>query len=126
MRLPLAVTDERGTTSVEFALGLPLFVSLLGGVMGAGMVFWAQIGLQHGVEMAARCASINKTICAQPTDIQNFAAEQTVGLNPPPSVFSVSFPACGTLVSASYPIVTAPKLWGLQPFSLTAQSCYPK
>jgi Flp pilus assembly protein TadG len=126
MRLAGGLIDERGTTSVEFALSAPLFALMIAGVMGAGLLFWAQTGLQHGVEMAARCASINKTVCGQPSDIQNYAVAQTAGLNPPPSVFSVSASACGTLVSASYPIVSVPALWGLPPFSLTAQSCYPK
>ena len=126
MRLAGVVTDELGTTSVEFALSAPLFALLLTGVMGAGLAFWAQTGLQHGVEMAARCASVNKAKCGQTTDIQNYAVTQTAGLNPPPSVFSVSASACGTLVSASFPLVTVPELWTIAPFTLTAQSCYPK
>ena len=126
MRFIRALIDQQGTTSVEFALSAPLFALLLAGVMGAGLAFWAQLGLQHGVEMAARCASINKDKCAQTIDIQNYAVTQTAGLNPPSSVFSVSSPACGTLVSASYPLVTVPELWTVAPFTLTAQSCYPK
>jgi Flp pilus assembly protein TadG len=126
MRPTGVVMDERGTTSVEFALTAPLFSMMIAGVIGAGLVFWAQLGLQHGVEMAARCASVNKAKCAQTSDIQNYAVTQTAGLNPPPSIFSVSASACGTLVSASYPITTVPTLWGVSPFALTAQSCYPK
>jgi Flp pilus assembly protein TadG len=126
MRILRALIDERGTTSVEFALSAPLFALMVTGVMGAGLLFWAQTGLQHGVEMAARCASVNKTICSQTNDIQNYAVTQTTGLNPPPSVFSVTASACGTLVTASYPLVTVPTLWGVSAFNLTAQSCYPK
>jgi Flp pilus assembly protein TadG len=125
MRLTGALVDERGTTSVEFALSAPLFALMIAGVMGAGLLFWAQTSLQHGVEMAARCASINKAICGQTSDIQNYAVAQTAGLSPPASIFSVSTSACGTLVSASYPIVTVRALWGISPFTLTAQSCYP-
>jgi Flp pilus assembly protein TadG len=126
MRIIRALIDERGTTSVEFALSAPLFALMVTGVMGAGLLFWAQTGLQHAVEMAARCASVNKTICGQTNDIKNYAVAQTAGLNPPSSVFSVSTSACGTLVSATYPLVTVPTLWGVSAFSLTAQSCYPK
>jgi Flp pilus assembly protein TadG len=118
--------DDRGATSVEFALSAPLFAFMIAGVIGAGLVFWAQLGLQHGVEMAARCASINKVTCADSIAIKNYAVAQTAGVNPPASAFSVSTSACGTLVSASYPLVAVPALWGLAPFTLTAQACYPK
>jgi Flp pilus assembly protein TadG len=125
MRFIHTVVDERGTAAVEFALSAPLFASMIAGVIGAGLLFWTQTGLQHAVEMAARCASINKATCADTVDIQNYAVTQAVGLNPAPSVFTVSSPTCGTLVSASYPIVAVSELWGIPAFTLTAQSCYP-
>jgi Flp pilus assembly protein TadG len=121
-----AVNDERGTTSIEFALTLPLFLLILAGVLGTGLLFWAQLGLQHGVEMAARCASVDRDVCGATGDIQNYAAAQSSGLNPPPSVFSVSSPPCGVQVTASYSVAAISSIWNVPPLTLTARSCYPK
>jgi Flp pilus assembly protein TadG len=118
--------DTQGSSSVEFAATMPLFLALTLGVAEVGLLMWVELGLQHGVEMAARCASINTTLCNNTTNIRNFAAQNAYGLNPPPSTFSVSTPTCGNQVSASYSfnylttyIFPAPSL------TLTAQSCYP-
>ncbi len=59
MKLKRIRNDTRGSTLVEYALTFPLFILLIFGIAQAGLVFWTYIGLQHGVEMAARCASIN-------------------------------------------------------------------
>jgi Flp pilus assembly protein TadG len=45
--------------SVEFTFTLPFFFILIFGLVKAGLLLWAQVGLQHGVELAARCASVS-------------------------------------------------------------------
>ena len=44
---------------VEFTVTLPLFLLLTFGMLQAGLLLYTQVGLQHGVEVAARCASVN-------------------------------------------------------------------
>ena len=126
MSVGCAISNECGTASVDFAVTAPFFIVLLAGVLGAGMLTWAQIGLQHGVQMAARCASVNVSLCNTVTATQTYAANQAVGLNPSPSVFSVSSLPCGTQVSASYPVTDIATLWGMPALALTAQYCFPK
>lgn len=120
--------DTQGSSSVAFAATMPLFLALTLGVTEVGLLMWIQVGLQHGVEMAARCASINTTLCNNTTNIQNFAAQNAYGLNPPPSTFSVSTPICGNQVSASYAfnyLTTYLVNFPASSLTLTAQSCYP-
>ncbi len=122
--------DERGTSLIEFALTAPVFVLLLTGVVECGVLLWTQLGLQHGVDMAARYAAINGNTC-QTSCVQNYASTQVFGLAVSPSVFTASTQTCGNAVAASYPyrLITgsflAPFL-GFSSITLTAQSCYPK
>jgi Flp pilus assembly protein TadG len=140
--------DTGGASLVEFAVSVPLFFLLLFGLIQVGLMFWAQLGLQHGVEMAARCASLgdimisqakvnpatNPTACytvnggasANAASIKSYAAANSFGLAPPASVFSVNpgNPPCpgGNLVTATYPFTA---ITYLKPITLTATSCYP-
>ena len=125
MKLTTLRGDERGATAVEFAMTAPVFFLILFGIIQGGLLLWTQLGLQHGAEMAARCAGVNKVLCGNNGAITNFAAQQAYGLNPPASTFTVSPAACGTIVTANYTfnffITThfGPRL------DLTAQSCFP-
>jgi TadE-like protein len=125
MRLARFCRDERGTTVLEFALTVPIFFSLLFGIIGSGLLLWMQLGLQHGAEMAARCASVNANICGSVSSIQSYAASEAYGLNPSPSVFSVTTPACGNRVSASYTFQFITSYVGMPSLTLSAQSCFP-
>lgn len=126
MRFADILRDRRATTAVEFALIAPIFFLFLFGIVGCGLLFWTQVGLQHGVEMAARCVSINSTLCPinNPSAITNYAAQQTLGLNPPVSTFTYSSLACGNQVSANYTF-QFPELLNLSPLTLKAKACFP-
>lgn len=115
-----------GASAVEFAIIAPVFLLLLFAAIEGGLLLWTQLGLQHGVELAARCASVNTSVCGSAAAIQDFAAQQAFGLNVPPSNFSVSTPACGNQVNASYAYAFASNAFGIPSFTLTAQSCFPK
>ncbi len=119
-------SNEAGAGAVEFALTAPAFFAMLIGIVEFGLLMWTQTGLQHGVEMAARCASINSAICGSVTAIQQYAAQQSFGLNPPASSFSVSTPACGKQVSASYEFRYVAGYFASPAITVTAQSCFPK
>ena len=51
--------DTRGAALVEFTVTVPFFLLLTFGLVQAGLLLWTQAGLQHGVEVATRCASVN-------------------------------------------------------------------
>ena len=118
--------DQNGTSALEFALTAPVFFLFIFGVIETGFLFWTQIGLQHGAEMAARCASINSTLCpnSNPGAIIGYATQQSLGLSLPASTFTYSTPACGNQVNASYSF-QFPDIIPVGPLTLTAQACFP-
>jgi hypothetical protein len=96
---------------------------MLCGLIVSALLLWTQLGLQHGVETAARCASINPTVCGTTADIQSYAAKNSFGLAVRASVFTPSKPSCGNQVTASY--VIGLSLYGIPSPTLTAQACFP-
>jgi Flp pilus assembly protein TadG len=140
----------RGSVSVESALTMPLFLLLTFGLAQAGLLLWTQIGLQHGVEMAARCASINDaaintnvsaSLCFPGTApasvtksiIQSYAANNSWGVKPAASIFVVKTAAAdnqqcstgiyGDQVSVNnYQVDLINYIFSV---SLNAQSCFP-
>ena len=117
--------DEAGGSAVEFGLTAPAFFAMIAGVIGAGLLLWTQLGLQHGVEMAARCASVNSTLCGSTSAIQSYAAQASFGLNPPASTFTFTTAACGNKVNASYTFHFLTTYFGRPSLTLTAGSCFP-
>ena len=117
-----------GTTAIEFALTAPVFFLLVFGIVEAGRLMWTQVALQHGVEMAARCASLKTADNPNPcpgASIEAYAAAQTLGLQPPLSVFTVATTACGAEVSAAYTYNVVTTALGTPSLSLSARSCVP-
>ena len=128
MKLKLLRDDTRGAALVEFTVTLPLFLLLTFGLIYAGLLLFTQSALQHGVEYAARCASINysanqmglSTSCfgVAPSDvtddtIKQYAIDHSFGRVPVIDNFDVTFtppPAgvCGTAygyqVTANSPV----------------------
>src|SRR5262245_23423509 len=51
--------DTWGGALVEFTVTVPFFLALMFGLVQAGLLLWTKAGLQHGVEVATRCASVN-------------------------------------------------------------------
>jgi Flp pilus assembly protein TadG len=118
--------DERGASALEFALTAPAFFLFIFGIIELGLLFWTVIGLQHGAEMAARCASINAALCqaSNPSTVTDYATQQALGLSLPASTFTYSVLACGNQVSATYSF-QFPNVLHIGPLTLTAQACFP-
>jgi len=116
--------DESGASALEFALTAPAFFLFIFGIIEAGLLFWTQTGIQHGAEMAARCASINSTLCPNPNAITSYAAQQSFGLTLSTSTFTHSTPACGNQIDANYTFHWPP-IFGLPSLNLTARACFP-
>lgn len=123
MRWKSVVHDDRGSTAIEFAMTLPIFVMVIFGILEFCLILFTKIALQHGVEMAARCASLE--ICANAGEVMKFAADQSYGLNPPSSVFSVKTASCGSEVSATYTYNFVSNIAGGPSVTLNARSCFP-
>jgi Flp pilus assembly protein TadG len=125
MMLRAFAGDARGASAVEFAITAPIFCMLLVGIIEGGLLLWTQIGLQHGTQMAARCATIDRSVCGSADQIQSYAAQQSYGLNPPSSTFTFSAAACGDQVSASYQFQLLSNYFGMPALQIRAQSCFP-
>ena len=126
MMLARAWKDRRGATAVEMALTLPAFLMLALGCIEYGLATYTQLCLQHGVETAARCAVVNSIRCGNPSATQAFASQQSYGLRPPLSTFSVTMASdCGALVQASYQFNFVTQYFG-DPLTITASSCFPR
>ena len=113
--------DRAGSVAVEFAMVAPPFLALLFGIAQGGLMLWTQLALQQATERAARCASINTSVCGSPAQTQAFAASQSLGRDLPSESFTVTTEICGSLVSGAY---AAPLL--TYAIELRAQSCFPK
>jgi Flp pilus assembly protein TadG len=138
--------DARGSSLVEFTVTVPLFLLLMFGLVQAGLLLFTQTGLQHGVEAAARCASVNYSAnqlglsqscfsvapsTVTTSTIRTYAQQHSWGINPSSATFTVTGGSpttntCGTTpgykVSASYPYNVINYIFNL---TLSAQSCFP-
>jgi len=114
-----------GTTAVETAIVLPVFLLLLFAVIEAGLLFWTQSTLQFAVEAAARCAVVDATQCGSTGAIQSYAASRTIGMSVSGSSFTVSQPSCGHQVSISYPFSFIVSGLFTGTMTLNAKSCHP-
>jgi Flp pilus assembly protein TadG len=94
--------NDDGATAVEFAMLAPLFFAMAFGVIDAGRLVWTQMSLEHAVEAAARCASLQSASCSSASLVQTYAASQAPGLGLPSSAFTYSSATCGAQVSATY------------------------
>ncbi|WP_271583750.1 TadE/TadG family type IV pilus assembly protein [Bradyrhizobium sp. CCBAU 45389] len=124
MKLAAPWQDNRGASALEFALTAPVFFLFIFGIIEFGLLFWTQLGIQHGSEMAARCATVNSTLCPSSSAITSYAAQQAYGLTLPAETFTFSTSACGNEVSANYAF-TFPQVLNLSPVTLTARACFP-
>lgn len=119
------IDNVSGVAALEFAFTAPVFLLGLLATFQLGMWMWTQVGLQHGAEMAARCATINPAVCGSLAAIQQFAVSQAFGLNLPASTFSFNQSPCGNLVSASYAFPNFAPYLNLPSLNIRASSCFP-
>ncbi len=124
-RIRRLAPGAQGTTLIEFALLLPLFVLIVVGIMQLGQMLWIQSALQHAVAMAARCASVNATNCGTVAQVEAYAATQAYGVVLPGDTFTASAAPCGNQVVAAYDFTFQTALLPSPSISLSARSCYP-
>lgn len=102
---------------------LPAFLLLLFGIIQIGLMFWAQSSLYHGAQMAARCSALQQSACASTALTQQYAADQSFDLRPPPSTFTVTNETCGVQVVAQFNYQLIPSLQSLS-VPLEARACF--
>ena len=136
--------DTRGTAIVEFAIALPVFTLIIFGLIWLGLLMWTQFSLQRSVELAARCATVGKTLASPQVDcnnvsvvapptvagIQTFANNAVLRTRSGPNPYRhIELLHCGSntgnLVSASYTFSLISLYFLKSSPTLTAQSCYP-
>ena len=117
------LNDARGTAAVEFALVAPVFVGLAVGAFYVCLCLFLTGSLHYAVEQAARCASVNTTVCSSSTAITSYAQNHYFGPGGSPN-FTYAAAACGNSVTASMSYVLDV---GLRRFTIpvSATACFP-
>jgi Flp pilus assembly protein TadG len=120
------LADRRGATAAEFGMILPALLVMLLGIVESSRAIWTQSVLHYAVEHAARCASVDVNNCGTTSQVQSYAVGLAAGVPVTAATFTVTTPACGSQVSASYAFETV--VSNLLPYTmtLTARSCFPK
>jgi Flp pilus assembly protein TadG len=154
MKLKQIWDETRGSVLVEFTVTVWLFMLLLFGLLQAGLLLFTLAGLQHGVEVAARCASVNYSanllglsqscfiVSGSPiapssvttTNIRQYAQQNSWGVNPATATlnnFNVTGGNPNTNTCGTTPgyLVTARYHYNIMGYlfspTLSAQSCFP-
>jgi Flp pilus assembly protein TadG len=123
-RMAALLRDTRGTPAIEFAILAPVFLAMMVGSIYLCMLMFVTGSLQYAVEAAARCASVNTTMCPDNTSTVSFAQSHFYGSAILTPTFTYSATGCGHSVAA-----TARYNFDLGLSSLTvpvsATSCFP-
>ena len=130
------IFGRRGAAAIEYAIVLPVLLLFVLGVMDTGRLLWTYVTIYRATEAAARCAAIAAAVptavnCTTAGQTQTYAVTAAWGLTIPTSAFTVSNPACGMQVHATYVfqfvIPWFPALGEAPPgtATLTATVCYP-
>ena len=112
-----------GTTVVEFALVVPVFIALVVGGLYACLGVFTETSLQYAVEQAARCASVSSNCSSSSTTIAYAKSAYNGPVSPAPA-FTYSTPACGYSVSGTVSFVFN---FGLsqKTVPISASACFP-
>ncbi len=145
------IRDEQGSVIVENTITMWVFLLLTMGLTQAGLIMWSAVGLEHGMELAARYASVSdaaidagfvpstttptpcystdtKGASNNTSTLKAYAASKSWGVGVPSSAFTVSSGTSGgcaspyNKVSSSYSLTLMNYLFGTT--KLSPLSCY--
>jgi len=119
------LSDCQGGAALEMELVFPFLTMMIFGGIEAGWMLWTASTLDFAVEEAARCAAVDATNCATTSNVQSLAAAKAMGLGMASSAFTVTSPACGKQVAATYTFQFLEAFGSNFSVSIPAQSCYP-
>ena len=102
MIVKLIRDDTRGSALVEFTVTVPFFLLLMFGLIQVGLLLYTKAGLQHGVELATRCASVNYSAYRLGPPVSTTTS--CFGVAPTTVCGSTSFPppACDSTTATPY------------------------
>ncbi len=123
MRARTFIGDKAGTTLIEFAIVGPVFLMLIIGLFYTCLMLFEEGSMQYAVQQAARCASVQTTVCTDSSSTVTTAQNAYYGPSNTPS-FAYSTASCGHKVTAaasfSYDFVVT-----TMNVPLSASSCFP-
>ena len=122
--VPRSLRDNSGTTVVEFAMVCPPFIAMVVGTLYMCLLFYGVSSLQFAVEDAARCASVNTTVCTDSATTITYAQSRYKAAGVLNATFASTSPACGHSVTATANYVFN---FGVKKvtFPVSAAACYP-
>lgn len=92
--------DERGAEAVEFALAVPVLITMIWGIFQVGMLYEANAGMQHalgeGARFATLCTNMTPTGCTAPSNASIKAAMTSKLFGQGKGQFTVKDPVSGT------------------------------
>jgi Flp pilus assembly protein TadG len=123
LRLGVAARDRRGASAIEFAILAPAFIALTVGVLNLALMLFTLSSMHYATEAAARCASVQTTLCTGPSAIQTEAANRYYGPQLG-QVFTYAAAGCGNRVTGTvtYVLNAGVYQWSVP---LSATSCFP-
>lgn len=115
--------SERGASTVEFVLVLPLLLLLTLGFVNLCALLYSATTLHYAAEDAARCRSVKTAICSDATTTQTYATSRYAGPKIS-AVFTATQPSCGNQVvgTGTYKLITGIRTWTVP---LSATACFP-
>ncbi len=117
------LNETKGTTLLEFAIVGPVFLMLIIGMFYTCLMLFEVGSMQYAVQQAARCASVQTTVCPDAASTVSAAQSAYVGPSFTPTFIS-STASCGHRVTAaatfSYDFVVT-----TMNVPLSAASCFP-
>lgn len=116
--------DAVGTTAVEFALILPVFLMVVVGGFYVAMMTFTASSLRYAVEAGARCSSINATTCSNSASTINYARKQFLAANANSVTFTTSSITCAHFVRGTMNYTMSTGV-GTLTVPLSAQACFP-
>ena len=115
---------QRGSAAVELGFILPVFLSMLFGIINIAMILWTLASLHYAAETAARYAAICSPNC-NPA-ITTYAANQYFGKNlGGTNPFTYQAGGCNNTVTASYNYSLSIPFIGTFTIPLAATACAP-
>jgi Flp pilus assembly protein TadG len=116
-------SDSSGATAIEFAILAPVFIMMCIGGIYACMMMFSMGSLQFAAQQAARCWSVQSTVCPSASSAQTYATNHYYGPAMSPT-FSATMASCGHQVTGtiSYGFDMGQKTLTVP---LTAVACFP-
>lgn len=120
----LFLRSRAGSTAVEFAMILPVFIAVIFGIIEFGRMIWTRNTMEHAVEVAARWGAINTT--KTDAEIEAYAATQLIVVAPATVVFNSTSSSSSVSLTATHDFTSLAVAFGIPSVTLTATAQFPR